>query len=171
MQTDLAARIQRLEDIEAIKQLKHRYLRALDMADREVLAATFTDDVEVDYQGASYRWQASGRETLLQGLLDAFNPRMIGCHTAHHPEITITGADTAEGIWYLTDVSMDTGRNLITAGSALYRDVYAKVDGTWLIRRSGYSRIYEQVESRDVSSTITFSHLATMAPPRQVAVA
>ena len=42
--------IQELHDIEMIKQLKHRYFRAIDMADHGLLDSVFTDDIKVDYR-------------------------------------------------------------------------------------------------------------------------
>ena len=157
---DLLARVQRLEDIEAIKQLKHRYFRSIDMADIETLATLFTEDVEVDYRGASYHWQVQGRDNLVAAVAEAFNAQVIACHTGHHPEIAVTAPDAAEGLWYLTDTMVDFARGVTTAGSALYRDAYVKVGGEWRIRRTTYRRIYEQVETFSDPPNITFSHLA-----------
>ena len=39
--------IQELHDIEMIKHLKHRYFRAIDMADHGLLDSVFTDDIRL----------------------------------------------------------------------------------------------------------------------------
>ncbi len=44
-------KLQKLLDIEDIKNLKHRYFRAIDMADFDLLNNIFTDDITVDYRG------------------------------------------------------------------------------------------------------------------------
>ena len=51
--------IRELHDIEMIKQLKHRYFRAIDMADHGLLDSVFTDDIKVDYRGGTYVWAVS----------------------------------------------------------------------------------------------------------------
>lgn len=159
---DLAARLTRLEDIEAIKQLKHRYFRAIDRRDIEMLATLFTDDVEIDYEGATYRWQMRGRDGLVEALYGAFDPQSVACHTGHHPEITIRSDGEATGLWYLTDFMIKRARKEITTGSALYSDTYLKTEAGWRIARSTYKRIYEIVERYETEPNITYAYLATL---------
>lgn len=161
--TDLAARLARLEAIEEIKQLKHRYFRSIDRRDVDTLRTLFTEDVEIDYEGGTYRWQLQGREPLVDALYASFNPRSVACHTGHHPEITLTGADQARGLWYLTDIMINREQKLITSGSALYADTYAKTEDGWKIRKSTYKRIYEIAETYEKEPNITFAYLATLA--------
>src|SRR5438067_11443136 len=97
-------RLKRLEDVEAIKKLKHRYFRGIDTADLALLADLFTDGVRVDYVGGTYRWQVEGRRALLDQIAAGFHAESVGCHTGHHPEIEIVGAGEATGTWYLTDI-------------------------------------------------------------------
>ncbi|MEJ0046951.1 MAG: nuclear transport factor 2 family protein [Rhodospirillales bacterium] len=84
---ELLVRIQRLEDIEAIKQLKHRYLRSIDTADIVTLTTLLADDIEVDYKGGSYHWAVSGKQNVLDSIAAGFHNRAIAQHTGHHPEI------------------------------------------------------------------------------------
>jgi len=51
---ELRGDIQRLMDIEAIKQLKHAYFRCIDTANLEELATLFHDDVEAHFIGGNY---------------------------------------------------------------------------------------------------------------------
>ena len=162
---DLLARIQRLEDIEAIKQLKHRYLRSIDTADIATLATLLADDIEVDYKGGSYHWAVSGKQTVLDSIAAGFHNRAIAQHTGHHPEIEITSPTSATGLWYLTDTFTHLDTLHVTAGSALYRDHYAKLNGAWLIKRSSYTRIYEFVDRIAQAPNVTFSLLATTGRP------
>lgn len=162
-QIDVVARLARLEAIEAIKQLKHRYFRSIDRRDIDTLRALFTEDIEVDYEGASYRWRMQGREALLSALETSFNPRSVACHTGHHPEIAITGPAEATGLWYLTDVMIKRDDKEITSGSALYSDTYVETEDGWKIRKSTYKRIYEIVERYDKEPNITYAYLATLA--------
>ena len=53
-------KLQKLIDIEEIKNLKHRYFRAIDMADFDLLDNVFSSDISIDYRGGTYRWESSG---------------------------------------------------------------------------------------------------------------
>lgn len=44
-------KLQTLLDIEEIKNLKHRYFRAIDMADFDLLDNIFSQDITIDYRG------------------------------------------------------------------------------------------------------------------------
>lgn len=162
MSDDLAARVRRLEAIEEIKQLKHRYFRSIDRRDTAAMEELFTDNVEIDYEGGTYRWQLQGASALIAALRAAFHPRAVACHTAHHPEITMVSDTQATGRWYLTDVMINRDQKVITSGSAIYLDTYRKEPGGWRIARSTYKRIYEIVESYEKEPGITYSYLATL---------
>lgn len=155
----------RLEDIELIKQLKHRYMRCLDTADPAGLRGCLTDDASIKYIGGSYRIEAQGADEIIKMLSGMYNPRYIGVHTVHHPEITVHDDDTADGIWYLVDWAMNFNIGKTTEGSALYHDKYVKPAGVWLIKHSGYSRIYERVEDIQGKPNIT-AHLYASLPER-----
>ncbi|MGH6780796.1 MAG: nuclear transport factor 2 family protein [Sphingomonadaceae bacterium] len=153
----------RLEDIELIKQLKHRYCRFLDTADADGLVSVLTEDIVVDYVGATYHFHAEGREEVVPLLTAAFHEDFVGCHTVHQPEITVHDTDTAEGRWTLTDYAVDLRTNVETTGACLYRDHYARVDGIWRIRRSAYRRLYERVVKLETPPEFTSRYLAEKA--------
>ena len=150
----------RLEDIELICRVKYRYWRAIDMGHIEEVRDLLTEDVRVDFVGGTYRWKMEGRETFLQALAQSFNSQAISVHTGHHPEIDVLTESSATGIWYLTDTFIHLTENVVTEGSALYRDEYAKVDGAWRIKVSTYERIYERVQRLTEKPTITAHYLA-----------
>tara|TARA_B100000029_G_scaffold516572_1_gene631312 strand:+ start:5545 stop:6039 length:495 start_codon:yes stop_codon:yes gene_type:complete len=137
--------IKKLLDIEEIKNLKHRYFRAIDMADFHLLEDIFSNDISVDYRGGSYRWQASGKEEIILNLRYSFHNKACGMHNGHHPEIDILDSNQATGKWYLHDVFYNFNENIVTMGSALYDDKYKKIDGEWRIVFSEYDRIWEEV--------------------------
>lgn len=157
---ELTQRLLKLEDIEQIKRVKYRYFRAMDTGNFDVLEDLYTDDIEVDYIGGTYRWQLKGKQELLAAQKASFNADAVGCHNGHHPEIDIIDATTATGMWYMTDVFMDFKIGAVYYGSAIYRDTYKKVDGAWKLSRTTYKRVYEQKETPAQMPTITFSMLA-----------
>ena len=57
-------KLQMLLDIEEIKNLKHRYFRAIDMADFDLLDGVFAENITIDYRGGTYRWESEGKNTI-----------------------------------------------------------------------------------------------------------
>ena len=132
----LAKRLARLEDIDAIKQLKARYLNACDRQDPEAVRACFAEgEVIIDM---SYFGHCKNRDEFVDGI---FVPR--GCHEyvldMHHcsnPEITVGDNGTATGVWGLNYRNINTREKTLTLLSAMYHDEYRKVDDQWLVSRS-----------------------------------
>ena len=138
----LRADVQRLMDMEAVRQLKHAYFRCIDSANFEELASLFHEDVLVHFKGGNYEWKLQGRDAYLESIQKSFTRNAIGHHNGHQPEIQMLGPDEATGIWYLAD-NMWIKPNFFTTGTALYWDRYVKRDGRWLIRETRYERLYE----------------------------
>ena len=148
---ELRKDIQRLMDIEAIKQLKHAYFRCVDTANLEELGTLFHEDVSVHFKGGGYEWKLQGRKEYLDNIGISFSRESVGHHNGHHPEIQMISETEATGLWYLADHMWILNHNALTQGTALYWDRYLKVDGRWLIKDTNYERIYEinsQLEER-----------------------
>ena len=140
---ELRGDIQRLMDMEAIRQLKHAYFRCIDTANFEELETLFHADVVVHFIGGNYEWKLQGRSEYIESIKKAFTRQAIGHHNGHHPEIQILSDDEATGIWYLADNMWILSASYFTTGTAVYWDRYRKLDGRWLIAETRYERIYE----------------------------
>jgi hypothetical protein len=132
-----------LLDLEAIKQLKARYFRLLDTRDWEGLSRVFTEDAEIDVTddaGPEGRIRGS-REmvTMLEQVIGS--ARTV--HHGHMPEIELTGATTARGIWAMFDYvewpSEEGRRGLMGYGH--YTETYRKTDGGWRIASMKLTRL------------------------------
>lgn len=132
------------ESIEAIKQVKYRYLRALDTKHWDDFAATLTQDITADY-GASIgaAHQFTDRAALVDFMQSSLPANVISEHRVTHPEITVTGPDTASGIWYLQDRVIMPDYDLTLIGAAFYHDAYRRTADGWKISATGYQRTYE----------------------------
>jgi hypothetical protein len=136
-----------LQEIEAIKRLKYKYMRCLDQKLWDEMAECFVEDATAAYSGGKYSFQGK------KAILDFFNasmsrPGVLSSHRVHHPEIDLTSPTTATGTWALEDVFIDEDAGVTIRGAAFYVDEYVKQDGTWRIRHTGYRRTYEEMEIR-----------------------
>ena len=145
-----------LEQIELIKRLKYRYMRALDMKQWDELADCITEDAVTDYDSGKYSFQ--GKVNIIDFLKQYMDrPTLITQHQVHHPEIDLTSEKTAKGIWYFQDIVIDLDANTTLRGAAFYHDEYEKVDEQWKIKRTGYIRTYEEIEERSDKITLNTS--------------
>lgn len=148
----------RLEEIEAIKQLKYRYLRAVDLKLWDLLASTFAPDAVSAYDSGRNSYQ--GRDAIVAWLRNAMDNEIITFHQVHHPEIELTGPTLAKGTWYLEDRVINPGPDLpempghsILSGAAFYSDEYVKRDGEWKIKLTGYERTYFEIRKYEPPAT------------------
>jgi len=128
----LAEKIQKLEDIEAIKQLKYTYSlgcdRAINAGDAELLLTVFTPDIVWDGGEFGTVEGLDGMKAMADGM-----PARITFtyHFFTNPIIEING-DTATGRWNLWAIyTWADGNDMVLAG--IEEDVYKKVNGKWLI--------------------------------------
>lgn len=147
--TSLAQRIQALEDLEAIKRLKYRYWRCLDLKLWDELAGCFAADATVDYGSGRYRFE--GVDAIMQFLRESLGRESgkLGCHHGHHPEIDLTGETTARGTWALDNYLFNAAEKRGVRIAAYYHDEYVKVGGKWSIRHTGYTTVFHEEWSRE----------------------
>lgn len=91
--------VRTLLDIEAIKSVKARYFRSVDLKRYDEFRALFVDDARI---GATF---APGMD--IDAFVAAVEARHAGVVTVHHgdsPEINFTGVDTAEAVWAMWDL-------------------------------------------------------------------
>ncbi len=136
-----------LVQIEAIKRLKYRYLRCLDQKRWDAIVDCFVPEATASYGGGSYEFE--GRDAIVDFLRRSMgSEEFLSSHRCTHPEIDLTGPDTATGTWALDDFVIVGEHDVIVAGAAFYEDTYVMVDGDWLISHTGYRRTFEQVWPR-----------------------
>jgi hypothetical protein len=145
----LEARVQALEDLEAIKRLKYRYLRALDTKAWDELGETLAEDATTEYSDGEYRFQ--GRAAIVDFLKQtplAQPDGFIGVHQCSQPEIELTSTTSARGTWALYNYLIHKGAQQGLRLCAFYHDEYVKTGDAWRIRSTGYRRVFEETWSR-----------------------
>jgi hypothetical protein len=149
--------------IEQIKQLKARYFYTMDVKDWDGYAGTFTDDAEIDFSSQqdlteqddsasemldTESWKMTGGATAA-AWLEPVLAKVTSVHHGHDPQITLTGPDTATGIWPMTD-RLETSDEVFL-GFGHYHEEYRRVDGEWLISSLVLTRLLGVWERRDIS--------------------
>ncbi|GAY13557.1 nuclear transport factor 2 family protein [Mycobacterium sp. shizuoka-1] len=131
-------------DIEAIKALKARYCRLLDNKDWTAWRDIFADDFVSDTT-ASGGVLIRGADEFVAFIRSTLGkPSQPTVHQVHAPEIELTSATTAAGVWALNDVvRLAPGVNL--QGYGHYHETYSKTDGQWRIATSTLTRLREDV--------------------------
>lgn len=141
---DLTAEI---ADIDAIKRLKYRYLRALDTKHWDDFADTLAEDIKADYgPSIGNELHFTNRTDLVDYMRSSLGPNVITEHRVTHPDVVVTG-DIASGSWYLQDRVIVPELNFMLIGAAFYSDQYRRTDDGWRISATGYERTYDATMS------------------------
>lgn len=134
----LERRLQALEDLNAIKDLKARYLRACDRKQPDQMRECFVPKgalIEADGFPAFH-----DREDWVQLFteLAVNNPNIMDMHHGQNPQIALTGADSASGVWDLHFTQINVKERTVVNMAGEYRDEYLRQDGRWLIQSSKF---------------------------------
>ena len=140
MSGDIETRLQRLEDIEVIKQLIARYAKAVDNnGDPALLRACFTEDGTWNCEGVG-GWE--GREAIVAGLRETCTVVLPwALHYMTQPIITVAeNGQSASGEYYLWELAKSapegggaTEDNWI---GGWYESEFRKESSTWLFSKT-----------------------------------
>jgi len=120
--------VQRLVDIEEIKQLKARYALACDDDyNPDTLAEMFTEDATWN---GGFMGQAEGKENIRAFFAGASDLVAFAVHGVGNPLIEING-DTATGHWYLHQPMTLKPDNATYWLVAQYEDQYVRTEDGW----------------------------------------
>lgn len=130
--------LQQLLDIEAIKQLKARYCRFVDLKQWDRLLGLFTTETRFDGLGSAP--PGSDAKTFVAGIATRL-ATVISIHHCHMPEIVFNGPDEARGIWSMMDyLEFPEGQRPKEApdsrgfiGYGYYEEIYRRHGTEWKI--------------------------------------
>jgi len=129
---ELSRRIQRLEDVEAVRNLKARYCEACDdNYNPEAIASLFVEDAVWD--GGDLLGVYRGREAIRQHMAEVSGRIRFAVHyCALNPRITVE-QDVAHAHWYgLVPMELSSGAAVWFA--CTYDDTMVRVGGEWLFK-------------------------------------
>lgn len=129
---DLAQRLAVLEDKEAIRLLKSRYLRACDLKQVDAVRDCFAPGpIRIAYQNFPEFTDRDAFVAVYEQM--ACQGGVYDLHHATNWEIELTGADSATGLWSLNFRTILTGPRQVVRLVVEYEDRYARADGRWWI--------------------------------------
>jgi hypothetical protein len=133
----LETRLRRLEDLEAIRTLKARYLFCCDRKDVAGMRACFADgEVHIDYGAVGSFDNADALAKVFSDI--GCHPHMVEMHHGANPQIDMTGADSAAGTWSLHYFLINTEQKSLTQLAGYYEDEYRRVGGAWKIAKTRF---------------------------------
>lgn len=142
----LEKEVQQRKDVQAIEELRSKYLRALDTKRWDELETTMTPNVTATFSDGKHIFHGPKEIT------DYFKASMpdtgLTLHQGHDPVIRFESGTAAYGKWYLqvrmifTEGSPYCGTQI--QGSSIYTDKYVKIDGRWLIADTRCQCVYEE---------------------------
>jgi hypothetical protein len=141
--------LHRLLDLEAIRTLKHRYVRCMTQSRWDEMATLLTPDVQTAYSDGKYSFD--NRDDLLgflRGTHDVAQSHVLAYWHVTMPEINLISATQATGVWAMYHFYLDKPALQQQEMFAYYEDTYRKVGDVWLIASTGYRRVMEQTFSR-----------------------
>ena len=149
-----------LVHVENIKQLKARYCRLMDTKDWRGWRELFSDDVISVVDGAISTGGADGQpgppwegaDVFVASVRSAIDP-CVTVHHVHSPEITLTSASTAKGIWAMED-TIESPDGWTLHGAGHYHETYSKVDGQWRIKSIHPTRSRLSFKSESSSAAV-----------------
>lgn len=135
-------------DLEAIRQLKSRYFRLMDTQQFDRWDSCFTADITARYEGVPRAndslpvdVEINGRDALIDGIRELMTGAQ-SIHQGYMPELELTSATTASGIWSMYDyVRLPTCH---FQGWGHYHEDYLKVDGVWRIQKILLTRLHTE---------------------------
>jgi uncharacterized protein (TIGR02246 family) len=130
------------DDIEAIRQLKARYFRTMDTKDWDGFLSVFVPDVMIDMTGEGGT-RTEGATDFVATVRSSLE-NAVTVHHGHMPEIQITSATTADGVWAMEDHLWWPEGSAIRHlhGYGHYHETYEKTADGWRISSLALSRLH-----------------------------
>ncbi len=143
----LEQRLQRIENVEAIKRTKYRYWRYLDTKRWADMRDVFAADAVVNYGAPGLEFR--GVDAILAFLTQSLGGSTRTVHHGHHDDVEITGATTAKGTWALYNLLYNVDANRVIRIASFYHDEFVKQGEAWRIQSIHFEPLYHEEWKRD----------------------
>lgn len=131
--SDLSGRLDRLEALDAIRQLASKYALAIDLRDLDAVVSLYVPDIKVGPQ-------AQGRLALKEVFDRVLRGFTTTSHQVQNHVIEFDDADHAQGL-VTCRCEHEVGNQWVIVQN-LYHDKYERVEGRWYFRGRVQNRLY-----------------------------
>ena len=149
--------LEKLIAISDIKQLRAKYFRGVDSGDGDLVRSILAEDCRLDYRGCctdptsgqdflpAMNVVVTGRDAWRANGLSGLG--IVSVHQGHHSDIDIVSADSATGVWAMTDrLYFPEGHEFsLLTGYGHYIDTYIKTALGWQLQTTHITRIKVEV--------------------------
>lgn len=143
-------RLDRFEQVERIRGLKHRYLRACDAKDVDGFRSAFVSGTaDIDYGPMGVFDNADDLAALFRRVALAQadgGPVVLDMHHGIHGDIAIEGPGRATGRWTLSFRQANLVERTLRTAAIEYDDRYVLEQGEWRIAASRARTLWALVE-------------------------
>jgi ketosteroid isomerase-like protein len=133
MDAAILARLDRVESIDAIRQIASKYALAVDMRDIDAIANLYVEDVRISRE-------VSGRQAMKESFASVLRAFTASVHHIGGHIIEFDDADNAHGIVY-TRAEHEVGDRWVPM-YLYYIDSYRRDGGRWFIKRRVPCELY-----------------------------
>lgn len=156
--SELARRVEVLEHINAIKDLKARYWSSVDRQRLDDVRDCFAaEGAVIDFEGVA---RCETREAFIAVIKEqGCRPGLYNMHHGQNPRIQVTGPAEAKGAWDVYFFSIDAAARITIQMSGEYDDRYVLKDGRWWIQTTRFRQTSFLMQKIDENGAPTVTSL------------
>jgi len=138
-ENNLAQRIEIINSVLEIKNLKYSYWAACDQKEpKTILDSFYKGNVHIDFE--DFGIFTSANDMVEKYKLNSCHPNLIEQHAGKNPIINVISSNKALGLWGLSYNLVDTKRKIHLTVNGTYSDEYIKVNNGWLMSKSRFRK-------------------------------
>ena len=153
---NISARIESIQAVNDIKNLKFKYLNACDLKKpNDILGCFDSKKVYIDFE--DFGIFSSAQDMVEKYKLYSCHPHLIEQHSGKNQIIKLLSNNEASGFWSLSYSLIDTLKNFSLNITGTYEDLYVLDDNkNWLIKKTIFkkrSSLYKSLSAEHCSNS------------------
>jgi|TARA_Y100000389_G_scaffold81541_1_gene78111 hypothetical protein len=153
---NISARIEAIQAVNDIKNLKFKYLNACDLKKpNDILECFDSKKVYIDFE--DFGIFSSAQDMVEKYKLYSCHPHLIEQHSGKNQIIKLLSDNEASGFWSLSYSLIDTLKNFSLNITGTYEDLYVLDDNkNWLIKKTIFkkrSSLYKSLSAEHCSNS------------------
>jgi len=137
---NIKERIERIQAINSIKNLKFKYWNACDSKKpADILECFYTEKIYINFE--DFGIFTSARDMVKKYKFYSCHPHLIEQHAGKNPIIKLLSSNEASGFWSMSYSLIDTQKKISLTISGTYEDLYVRDEAKkWLIKETVFKK-------------------------------